>query len=156
MSNSAKNLFFSNDGVVDQSRFAADLDQLRSQLGAASTVCNLQQDRYLFSLGIVAALLNRQEIVLPPSLAPEAILASIADASDPIIFSQNIDLGRFKSCIAFESNENASQKTYDLAATLAKNPTEIRVFSSGSTKKPKCNIKTWDMLRAGEIGRAHV
>jgi acyl-coenzyme A synthetase/AMP-(fatty) acid ligase len=156
MPNAGKNLFFSKDGIVDQIRFAADLDQLREQLGTASTICNLQQDRYLFSLGIVAALLNGQETVLPPSLAPEAILTSIEGAATPVIFSQNPDAGGINACLAFESNQNAGQKTYDLTATLASNPTEIQVFSSGSTKKPKCNVKTWDILRAGAGVTDHI
>lgn len=149
MVNAVKNLFFSKDGVVDQRRFAADLDQLRDQFDTATTICNLQQDRYLFSLGIVAALLNGQQSVLPPSLAPEAILTSIADAPSPVIFSQNPDLGNFNSRLMFESNHSEAKKPYNLTTALANNPTQIRVFSSGSTKTPKCNIKTWDMLRAG-------
>jgi acyl-coenzyme A synthetase/AMP-(fatty) acid ligase len=156
MPNTNKKLFFSKDGVVSQNRFAADLDQLRGQLGAASTICNLQQDRYLFSLGIVAALLNGQETVLPPSLAPEAILTSMVDAAAPVIFSQNPDMSKFNTRLSFESNQNEGGKAYDLNATLANNPAKIRVFSSGSTKKPKCNIKTWQVLRAGAGVTDHI
>jgi acyl-coenzyme A synthetase/AMP-(fatty) acid ligase len=156
MSNVENKMFFSKYGIIEQSRFAVDLDQLRGKLGAASMICNLQQDRYLFSLGIVAALLNGQESVLPSSLASEAILSSIGDASDPIIFSQKPGLGSLNPCIAFESSQDAGRKTYDLTAILANNPTEIRVFSSGSTKKPKCNIKTWNMLHAGAGVTDHI
>lgn len=156
MSNAKKNLFFSKHGFVDQNRFAADLDQLCEQLGAASTICNLQQDRYLFSLGIVAAMLNGQDSVLPPSMAPEAIRASISDASAPVIFSQNPDLDRLSPCVAFKSSQEVGRKAHDLARTLKNNPTEIRVFSSGSTKKPKCNVKTWDMLCAGAAVTDHI
>jgi len=156
MSNTVNNLFFSEHGIVDQNRFAVDIDQLCEQLKTASTICNLQQDRYLFSLGIVAALLNGQDSVLPPSMAPEAILASIVDASAPVIFSQNLDLERLNSCVAFESNHEVDGRTHDLSVTLANNPAQIRVFSSGSTKKPKCNVKTWDMLRAGAGVTDHI
>ena len=149
MPKAGKNLFFSKNGIVDEHRFATDLAKLRSQLREASTICNLQQDRYLFSLGIVAALLNGQDSVLPPSSAPEAILASISNAISPVLFSQNTELDDLNSRIAFSAGEGLGEPVPDISACLAESPAEIRVFSSGSTKTPKCNIKTWKMLCGG-------
>ncbi|MFT6457064.1 AMP-binding protein [Pseudophaeobacter arcticus] len=144
-----RKLFFSKDGVVDQKQFVTDLAALRRRLQGAGSICNLFQDRYQFALGIVAGLLNRQAIILPPSLAPEAIRSSIADAPAPFILSDNPDHDALAARLPSEYGQSEQVESWDYAASLQDNPTEIRVYSSGSTKQPKCNVKTWKMLRGG-------
>lgn len=149
-----KNLFFSKDGVITQQQFSADLDSLRARLDGAATLCNLLQDRYEFSLALVAGLLNQQPIVLPPSLAPEAIRASIAKAPNPVILSNTPEHARLAPCLSASALPPSTATgtgtgMTGYAAPLQDNPTEIRVYSSGSTKQPKCNVKTWEMLRGG-------
>ncbi len=148
--NSTKNrLFFSKEGVVGQDQFAANLNPLRKLLMPASLVCNLQQDRYLFSLGIVATLLNNQTTVLPPSLAPQAIVASMSGARDPVIFAAAPDNDNIARRISFDGTEMTSVGHEDFRSSLKDARAEIRVFSSGTTKHPECNVKTWSMLRGG-------
>lgn len=144
-----RKLFFSKDGFVDQQQFVTDLAALRDRLQDAGTLCNLFQDRYQFSLGVVAGLLNKQPIVLPPSLAPQAIRASLSQAADPVILSNSAEHEALAACLSFESSQSNQAENWDYTSALQENPTEIRVYSSGSTKQPKCNVKTWKMLRGG-------
>lgn len=144
-----RKLFFSKDGVIDHKQFVTDLAALRAQLQAAGSICNLFQNRYQFALGIVAGLLNNQTIILPPSLAPEAIRSSIADAPAPVILSDNAEHDALAARLSFEAAQSEPAKSWDYATSLQANPTEIHVYSSGSTRQPKCNVKTWKMLRGG-------
>jgi acyl-coenzyme A synthetase/AMP-(fatty) acid ligase len=144
-----RNLFFSKDGTIDQKQFVTDIAALRGQVQGAGSICNLFQDRYQFSLGIVAGLLNKQTIVLPPSLAPEAIRSAISDAPAPVILSTNADHDALAPRLSFEAAQPGQLEVRDFATLLQDSSTEIRVYSSGSTKQPKCNVKTWKMLRGG-------
>ncbi|MEP2716525.1 AMP-binding protein [Pseudophaeobacter sp.] len=144
-----RKLFFSKDGIIDQKQFVTDLAALRNQLQGAGSICNLFQDRHQFALGIAAGLLNKQAIILPPSLATEAIRSSIADAPAPVILSNNPEHDALAARLSFEAAQPEQVANWDYATALQDNPTEIRVYSSGSTKQPKCNVKTWKMLRGG-------
>lgn len=149
MGSTENRLFFSRKGIVDRDLFAADLHTLRRLLMPASLVCNLQKDRYLFSLGIVAALLNNQTTVLPPSEAPESIVASMSGATDPVIFGGDPDNVSIARRVTFEGAETTSTNHQFFPSLLETTRAEIRVFTSGTTKKPECNVKTWKMLRGG-------
>ena len=142
-------MFFSKSGVVTRSQFNANLGASRERLAAASIVCNLHQDRYLFALGLVAAVLNNCTTVLPPSLAPEAIRASIADAPHPIILSRKPEMNVYGTRLSLETTGTPSVKNADYTMEVQNRLTEIRAFSSGSTSQPKCNVKTWEMLIGG-------
>lgn len=144
-----RKLFFSRDGIVDQKQFVSDLAVLRQQLQGAGSLCNLFQDRYQFALGIVSGLLNKQPIVLPPSLAPEAVRAAMAQSPDPVILSNSPEHDALAARASYDNIAATPLDNWDYATPLQGNSTQIRVYSSGSTKQPKCNVKTWKMLRGG-------
>ncbi len=149
MSVSGRTMFFSKRGVITRTQFAANLQAFRKKLSGASLVCNLQDDRYEFSLGLAAAMLNGQISVLPSSDAPEAILASIGHSADAVILGgpSSLDGGAKRiTTVEFNSKEIDSSEIF---ALLENTRTEIRVFSSGSTRRPECNVKTWETLSGG-------
>jgi len=142
-------MFFSKRGVITRSQFAANLQVFRKKISGASLVCNLQHDRYEFSLGLAAAMLNGQISVLPSSDAPEAVLASISHSPEAIILGGPSSLdgsAKHIAAVEFNSKEIDSSETF---ALLENTRAEIRVFSSGSTRRPECNVKTWESLNGG-------
>lgn len=153
MRRSEDRLFFSSTGSVSARDFADQLPAMRGALGAASHVCNLMQDRFQFSLGLAAAVLNDQITVLPPSDAPEAIVASLEGAAKPVIIGatarQAGNIPRIDPCIDPLQTDEAAQDTQAVFQTLAKSAAEILVFTSGTTKKPQGHQKSWQILRAG-------
>lgn len=142
-------MFFSDKGVVTADQFSNDLAAVRGVLGSASHVCNLKQDRFHFSLGLAAALLNNQITILPPSDAPETIIASLEGAESPVILADTNEQARIAPCIDFPPAATLTVDTQETFEALTRSSTEIRVFTSGTTKKPECNVKTWKMLRTG-------
>lgn len=142
-------MFFSDMGIVNADQFSNELATARGALNSASHVCNLKQDRFHFSLGLAAALLNNQITILPPSDAPEAIIASLEGANSPVILGGTIEQAGIATYIDFPPAATLTEDTQKTFEALANSSAEIRVFTSGTTKKPECNVKTWNMLRAG-------
>ncbi|MFV0475475.1 MAG: AMP-binding protein [Pikeienuella sp.] len=130
-------LCFDHDGAIDRDRFAGDVAALRPAIAWASHFCNLAADRYDFMVGLAAALLNGQRVVLPTADASEAIAAVLAEAETPLLFRTR------PACPPSRGDGVA------LMAELAASEAVIEVFTSGSTGAPKRQRKTWRMLAVG-------
>jgi acyl-coenzyme A synthetase/AMP-(fatty) acid ligase len=141
------------DGApISAAQFIADAQQLAQRLPARGRPVNLCQDRYLYTLGLAAALLRRQTSLMPPNALPATLRAMPASNVEPyaLIDEPGLDTGGLTS-VFVESTDAAAPATAvpQLDAALE----AVHLLTSGSTGAPRAHPKRWgalvDCMRSG-------
>lgn len=140
---------FSGEESMSWGHFASDVAELRPRLADASHICNVSPDRYVFMVGLAAALLNGQVTVLPNASAIGAVAGSLSACDAPLILGgedrHDVVAPRLSD---FESTGLSGDPAPMLAA-LRSATAEIHVYTSGTTSAPRRHVKTWSILAGG-------
>ncbi|MEO1092794.1 MAG: AMP-binding protein [Pseudomonadota bacterium] len=137
----ARNLFTAPDGIVDLAAFSAAVAAARPLIAHRPAVVNLHADRFVFTVILVAALLNGQTVVLPPSVAPEALREISTRYDAPLVVEEDDRL--------LGTADSADGPILTPQHLVAHALGEVHVFTSGSTATPVRHVKTWAMLAGG-------
>jgi acyl-CoA synthetase (AMP-forming)/AMP-acid ligase II len=141
------------DGVpVSAAQLIADAQQLALRLPARGRPVNLCQDRYLYTLGLAAALLRGQTSLMPPNALPATLRAMPASGAEPyaLIDEPGLDTGGL-TAILIESPAAAAPAADvpQIAAAFE----AVHLLTSGSTGEPRAHPKRWgalvDCMRSG-------
>ena len=132
-------LFWFKDNVITQQTFKRDVSRIVNGLQKHVYAINLCADRYLFALAFVACMLQKQICLLPANQTEKEIETLEDDYTDTHRINDEVmeklltDTTANKTSLSLEINDE------QLVAI---------VFTSGSSGKPKANLKTWGALVA--------
>jgi acyl-coenzyme A synthetase/AMP-(fatty) acid ligase len=144
---------FTRNGIVNAHQFLADVRAFAERLPDAPHVLNACGDRYLFAVGLGAALLRGQRTLLPANHTPGTLdrlasthpgLRALTDTLAPELDLPSLEVTRDGDPhdIPFEAPIIPGDR---VAAVL---------FTSGSTGDPVPTVKPWSLLAAS--GRTEV
>lgn len=128
---------------VSAARFLGQAEALARQLPAAGQPINLCQDRYLFALGLAAALMRGQTSLMPPNALPDTMARLAADGAYALVDDAALDVGGLQRVLV-QPDETAADATQvpDIPADLE----AVRLLTSGSTGAPQPHGKRWGAL----------
>ncbi len=132
-----KPIFWFNDEVISHKKFMHDVAHIAENSGQHEYAINLCEDRYLFALGFVACMLQKQICLMPASRAEKEIQALEEDYSN----THRLDDDLLKTLIA----KKTKNKTV-IPLEINSNQLVAIIFTSGSSGKPKANPKQWGAL----------
>lgn len=129
---------------VRAATFLAHVNQAAAALPAAGHVLNACQDRYLFAVGVAAALLRGTISLLPPTQTPEMVGALRRFAPNLYYLTDGdaeaIDLPRHRLTL------HDTADWHGPVPTLPADQVVACAFTSGSTGQPAPHLKTWGSL----------
>lgn len=133
---------------VSRNRFLADVAHLAERLPAGSSLLNVCQDRYRFTVGLAAGLVAGKTSLLPTTHTPETVRQLRAFAADLFCLHDGnggeIDLPRIEY---LETVEPSSAPAAILPVPQIDGAQVAAVlFTSGSTGLPVAQAKTWGAL----------
>ncbi|MEO8308484.1 MAG: AMP-binding protein [Pseudomonadota bacterium] len=131
-------------GPVTARQFLSDILHLSASLPGGNHVLNVCSDRYLFAVGVAAAMLANKITLLPPAHLPEIVRHLKAFAPDAVCLTDHepdIDLPkvrfpRFPAPLLSHWNVPGIPRDRRVAC----------VFTSGSTGSPMPHNKSWGHL----------
>ncbi len=129
-------IFWFKNKVITRHEFMQDVSRVVTNLPQHKYIINLCEDRYLFALAFVAAMLQEQTCLLPASQKEKEIQSLEQDYAD----TQRIDDTLLESLLT------AGTATTILTPKINANQVVAMVFTSGSSGKAKANPKKWGEL----------
>ena len=136
------------DGVaISRRQFLADAAALAERLPPAGAMLNLSVDRYLFAVGLGAAVLRGQACLLPPNHTPHTVerLRSRFAGTYALVESEGEGDGLPEIVHAATP---APAATAPANPRLAADGIAAHVLTSGSTGDPLPHAKPWGLLAA--------
>ncbi len=137
--------------AIAAGQFIAEAQALAAQLPDAGPAINLCQDRYLFALGLAAALLRGQTSLLPPNALPETLRQVPAGTGTPYALldlppdAAGLDLGDLPVLhVQRPLGVPPAREVPLVAADLE----AVCLLTSGSTGAPQPHAKRWGPLVA--------
>ncbi len=130
-------IFWFKDEVITHEKFKDDVMHIAANLNKHEHAINLCEDRYLFALGFVACILQKQISLMPASRAEKEIETLEKDHPD----THRIDDDLLETLLASKAINVSS-----FPAEINADQLVAIVFTSGSTGKPKANLKHWGAL----------
>jgi acyl-coenzyme A synthetase/AMP-(fatty) acid ligase len=130
-------IFWYKDEVITHEKFMSDVLLIAANLKKHSYAINLCEDRYLFALGFVACMQQKQICLMPASRAEKEIETLEEDYED----THRIDDALIESLLACEPSNEIS-----FPSEISSEQLVAIVFTSGSSGKPKANLKHWGTL----------
>ena len=131
---------------VSAAQFIADAMCLAERLPASGQPINLCADRYLFAVGLAAALLRGQTSLMPPNGLPDT-LARLRGAY-PTLYAlsddASFDVGGLDRVLV--EREHASRRTAMAMPQIAAGQVAVCLLTSGSTGLPQPHAKCWGPL----------
>lgn len=141
------------DIVAWKGNYLVTFDKFLTQVSSAaeilpdkSYVINLCQDRYLFLVGLAAALARTQITLLPQGRSP-GVLRSIIPANEDVYFltdSSDRPIREY-SYVRLDRNRVSITKSFEVPSFRA-DQSAVIAFTSGSTGQPNKSLKTWGSL----------
>lgn len=130
-------IFWFKDEVITHEKFKRDVTCVAANLHKHKYAINLCEDRYLFALGFVACILQKQINLMPASRAEKEIETLEQDYTDSCRLNDDL--------IETLLNTKVTD-TKPFPAEISSEQLVAIIFTSGSSGKPKANPKQWGML----------
>ena len=131
---------------VSAAQFLADARRLAELLPAQGQPINLCGDRYLFAVGLAAALLRGQTTLMPPNGLPDT-LARLRGAY-PALYALSddaaFDVGALERVLV--EREHAPINAAMVMPQIAADQVAVCLLTSGSTGLPQPHAKRWGPL----------
>lgn len=139
--------------AITVARFLSDVNNLANRLPSGQHLLNMCADRYRFTVGLAAALVNGKVSLLPSTHTPETIRQMRAFAPDVFCLHDalncNIDLPQFRYPeVPAALGGDSAVPMIDSAQLVAV------VFTSGSTGTPVPHQKYWGPLVQSVLAEA--
>jgi hypothetical protein len=135
-----------NGAPVSGGRFIAEAQALAAQLPEGRPV-NLCQDRYLFALGLAAALLRGQTSLMPPNALPDTLRQVGSDGGTPYLLI-DAEPPATGGLAAFRVGRPAVPGPAAGVPHIASDLVAVCLLTSGSTGAPQPHAKCWGPLVA--------
>ena len=131
---------------ISAGAFLAEAGALASALPALGQPVNLCQDRYLFAVGLIAALLRGQMTLMPPNVLPDTLRQVRQPGGDPyaLVDDPALDSGGLPVIVVARQTGLSPIKE---AQRLAFDTQAVCLLTSGSTGLPLPHPKRWGPLQ---------
>lgn len=134
------------DGPVTTGRFFQDALDLAPALAACGHVLNTCHDRYLFAVGLGAALLAGKVTLMPSSFAPHTVAQLQARYAGLQCLHDGRDQAEGIAGLRVQDHLDARAPAARSAPLVNADQVATTVFTSGSTGEPTAHDKTWGRL----------
>ena len=133
---------------VSGAQFVADASRLAEQLPAHGQPINLCGDRYLFAVGLAAALLRGQTSLMPPNSLPDTLarLRGAYPALYALCDDAALDVGALERVLV--DRKPAPLPASTVVPQIAADQVAVCLLTSGSTGLPQPHAKRWGPLVA--------
>ncbi|HET7525886.1 MAG TPA: AMP-binding protein [Burkholderiaceae bacterium] len=142
----ARTLAWRGGEAISLAQCIAEASALAQRLPASGQPVNLCSDRYLFTLGFVAALLRGQTSLMPPNAMPHTLrqLGTGGPAPYALVDDAAQDTGGLPSLVV----SRPADVTASGSESLRIDPQQWAacLLTSGSTGAPQPQLKRWDAL----------
>jgi acyl-coenzyme A synthetase/AMP-(fatty) acid ligase len=129
--------------AISRGEFLQQVAALAASLPPGRPLLNLCNDRYLFALGLFAAISSGSLSLLPNSTAPENLAALGADYPDLLVLAEQAPPANLPwLCLSEPAASTAAAATPQIPAEQV----VACVFTSGSTGQPQAHHKTFGRL----------
>ena len=133
---------------ISYALFLEHVQKISQALPEQDFAVNLCEDRYLFLVSFMAVMLRKQTNLLPASKLPATVRETTNDYKNCYIISDNESLD---ADFFINAHSLANTNNPDMIKEILVDADQVAavVFTSGTTGKPKPNIKTWGSLYNG-------
>lgn len=152
----SRTLAWCDGQAVSAGSFLAEAAALAAQLPAAGRPVNLCQDRYLFALGMVAAVLRGQMSLMPPNALPESLRqVHEAQATGASAYAMLDDAQRDSGGLShFLVKRGLALAPWTQPIDVPAETKAVCLLTSGSTGAPLPHAKTWGALQTNIAAQA--
>lgn len=126
---------------LSRRRYLADVQTLASQLPAQGPMLNITEDRYLFAVGLGAAMLRGQYNLMPPTHTPDTVERLRKRYPTAYAMSDSDAASHAMQVVRFTPRDDAPLPA--AAPLIDGTATTALVLTSGSTGEPQPHIKQW-------------
>ncbi len=130
-------LFLFKDEVITFERFKREVTCVATNLRRHKYAINLCEDRYLFALGFVACILQKQISLMPASCAEKEVETLEQNYTDSCLLNDDL----IETLLNTKTTD-----TIPFPSEISSEQLVAIIFTSGSSGKPKANPKQWSML----------
>ncbi|HYP86249.1 AMP-binding protein [Variovorax sp.] len=142
---------------VSGHRFLADVHQLATRLPTHARVLNLCSDRYVFAVGLGAALMRGQASLLPPDARPDTLARLATPGGGTYVLTDDAQLQPPEGLACHLVDLPPTEADDDAVAlpvpAFAPGCHAVSLLTSGSTGVPQAHAKRWDTL-VGDVAAA--
>lgn len=128
--------------AVSRARFLQHVSDVAAALPASGSVLNLCRDRYLFAVGLFAAVWRGLPSLLPNNTAAETLQRLRSQSPELICLDDHVDASHGLPCLRLDGSLPASAGDIPIPLIPARQ-TFACLFTSGSTGQPQPHLKTW-------------
>lgn len=140
--------------AISRARFLRDVLALADRLPAGRPLLNLCKDRYLFAIGLFAAIARGNLSLLPNATTAENIAALRAREPDLLCLSDQAEAPFGLPLLPLAFNPDAAPATTATMPQIDAEQTVACVFTSGSTGEPQAHFKHFGRLVAISLAEA--
>lgn len=140
--------------AVTRTRFLRDVLALAARLPAGRPLLNLCKDRYLFAIGLFAAIARGNLSLLPNATTVESIAALRAREPDLLCLSDQIEAPFGLPHLPLSFNPDAAPAASSPMPQIDAEQCVACVFTSGSTGEPQPHFKHFGRLVAISLAEA--
>ncbi len=133
---------------ISRRQYLADVRDLAARLPEAGAMLNLTGDRYRFLVGLGAALVRRQNSLLPPNHTPDMIERLRGLYPSIYVLTDMLDY-ESTSLVLRHPDDHAAIPADDTVPLIDDEADAVQVLTSGSTGTPVPHAKAWGFLRLG-------
>ncbi len=137
---------FNQDQTITRNQLLVDALTLSSQLPDYIHVINLCENRYHFTVALLAALFKQQLTLLPANQQPTTLEEVIHNYTDCYYLYDNVEPHISVTGHHVTISESDQAINHHDFPHIPGNQEVCIVFTSGSSGKPQANIKTWETL----------
>lgn len=138
---------FYNGKPITAGNFLAHAQALADTMPSSSQIINLCEDRYNFSLGLVAALLRGITTLLPPNRAPDTIQGLLRGDPRNYLLTDKPEQYEHSNCL--DATLALPTERVPTIPVIDEELLAVILYTSGSSGDAIPHPKTWNMLSAG-------
>lgn len=139
---------------ISRRQYLADVQALARRLPETGSLLNLSGDRYLFAVGLGAAMVRDQGSLLPPNHTPDMVERLRGMFPGTYALTDHADIAPAAVPTLFHAGEPAPAGGAAGVPQIPEAAVAVQVLTSGSTGAPVPHAKAWGFLRLGAQAEA--
>jgi hypothetical protein len=134
--------------ALSRRQYLADVAALAARLPETGAMLNLTGDRYLFAVGLGAAMLRGQRSLLPPNHTPDMVERLSSMFPGTYALTDHPDIAPALHVVRHADAPAASDSVQQVPQ-IDESAIAVQVLTSGSTGAPVPHPKAWGYLQRG-------
>jgi acyl-coenzyme A synthetase/AMP-(fatty) acid ligase len=134
--------------ALSRRQYLADVAALAARLPETGAMLNLTGDRYLFAVGLGAAMLRGQRSLLPPNHTPDMVERLSGMFPGTYALTDHLDIAPALHVVR-HADAPAAPDSAQQVPQIDESAIAVQVLTSGSTGAPVPHPKAWGYLQRG-------